>query len=55
MTHPSTTTLKQPAPCKCCHGTGTQLNTMTGLQVLCPCCGGSGNMPQTDPTYEVVS
>lgn len=28
--------------CKCCHGTGTQYNKITGLTIYCPCCGGSG-------------
>jgi DnaJ-class molecular chaperone len=30
-------------PCPCCHGTGVQHNSVSGLTVICPCCGGNGN------------
>jgi hypothetical protein len=45
---PQTTTLPPSEQCRCCGGTGTQLNIMTGLLVRCPCCGGTGlwNQPQ---------
>lgn len=28
--------------CKCCDGSGTQLNRKTGIIERCPCCDGSG-------------
>jgi len=28
--------------CRCCHGTGVQLNKITGLVQHCPCCHGTG-------------
>lgn len=28
--------------CKCCHGSGVQMNRNTGLIQECPCCHGSG-------------
>ena len=29
-------------PCKCCGGTGTQYNNLTGQTEICKCCGGTG-------------
>ena len=34
-------TSKTGYPCKCCDGSGIQINK-DALKVLCPCCGGTG-------------
>ena len=39
---PMSETSKTGLPCKCCKGSGTQINK-DALIVLCPCCGGTGN------------
>lgn len=30
--------------CKCCNGSGVQVNKQTGIREICKCCGGKGYM-----------
>ena len=40
-------------PCKCCNGSGIQINIYSGLRVICPCCGGKGTRYRDD--YYIIS
>ena len=40
--------------CKCCNGRCVQLNTKTGLWVVCPCCLGSGEWDEKQVKYRVT-
>jgi DnaJ-class molecular chaperone len=40
-------------PCKCCSGTGTQYNALTGQIETCRCCGGTGKWGESTNNLEI--
>ena len=43
--------LKEKMKCKCCNGTGTQMNQKTGFIEHCPCCLGTGKAKEDRKIY----
>ena len=44
---------KHDEDCKCCHGTGIQRNSHTGMNQECPCCGGTGKKKNASGTRKI--